>query len=71
VEGPGAKERREVRTMRSIGSHISVLLLTGILGITAVPVDANDSFTHGDQSTVYDPSDDIHALDGLLGEEGK
>ncbi len=46
--------------MRSIGSLISVLLLTGILGITAVPVDANDSFTHGDQTTVYDPSDDIH-----------
>ncbi len=57
--------------MSSIGSLISVLLLTGILGITAVPVDANDSFTHGDQTTVNDPSDDIHARDGFLSEEGK
>ncbi len=60
MEEPRTKERREVRTVRSIGSLISVLLLTGILGITAVPVDASDSFTHGDQTTINDPSDDIH-----------
>ena len=62
VEEPRTKERREVRTMSRIGSHISVLLLTGVLGITTVPQGAYDSSTHGDQTTVYDPSDDIHPI---------
>ncbi len=46
--------------MKGIRSLISFLLLTVILGITTVPVGAYDGFTHGGQTTVYDPSDDIH-----------
>ncbi len=47
--------------MRSIRSLISVLLLIGISSVTSVPVRGYEGFIHEDQTTVFDPSDDIHA----------
>ncbi len=47
--------------MKIISSLVSVLLVTGILGLSAVPIRADEGFGSEDIITTdFDPSDDIH-----------
>ena len=53
--------------MRSIRTSLAALVLSGIFGLSAVPVRAFMGSVHGDiPITDFDPSDDIHGDTSML-----